>query len=250
MAWGYPDEPEHVIAGTAIHQRRRRIHCISSLGSWPVAVLLIAGVSDRFVAVLLSFWGPPGTWIFHWHSYAQTILSLMPVALAGARPPVLDAGTYPQLDGASPSSPPSTANILIVICLGGNLLPIIISLLVWANVVCWSFLLAGAIALTACFITLPFSNLSSSDIETRVRKRLLQAYIIAPHRSDQLQPLCGWHIRWQPFYLISQWFGAVWTVRRRRMSYTQSIKSVKYLYLYCAFITAPLVRKQFALPHY
>lgn len=61
----------------------------------------------------------------------------------------LDAGTYPSLMEAFPRSP-STANILIKAFVSGGqfLLPIIISLLVWANMwFGWSFLLAGAIML-------------------------------------------------------------------------------------------------------
>ncbi len=50
MAWGYPDEPEHVIAGTAMaYQCRAYLFASLSLGIGRLSVLLIAGMlSDRF----------------------------------------------------------------------------------------------------------------------------------------------------------------------------------------------------------
>lgn len=102
-----------------------------------------------------------------------------------------------------------------------------------------------------CFITLPFSTLSRSDIETQnLASACCRRTSLLPHRSDQLHPLWlyldGNLLPYQPVA------GAVWTVRRRNVVYPIH-QTVKYLYLRIAtvrFITARWSEKQFALPHY
>lgn len=67
--------------------------------------------------------------------------------LAGMANSFLDAGTYPSLMEAFPRSP-GTANILIkaFVSSGQFLLPLIISLLVWAELwFGWSFMIAAGI---------------------------------------------------------------------------------------------------------
>ncbi|VED35506.1 major facilitator superfamily protein [Escherichia coli] len=67
--------------------------------------------------------------------------------LAGMANSFLDAGTYPSLMEAFPRSP-GTANILITafVSSGQFLLPLIISLLVWAELwFGWSFMIAAGI---------------------------------------------------------------------------------------------------------
>ncbi len=80
-------------------------------------------------------------------------------------------------------------------------------------------------------------------LKPKSRKRLSQAYIIAPHRSYQLHPL--WLYLDGNLYLISQWL-AQYGQFVAGMSYTQSIKLLSIYTcgsLLCVFITAPLVRK-------
>ncbi|EFQ3473208.1 MFS transporter, partial [Salmonella enterica subsp. enterica serovar Bovismorbificans] len=125
---------------------------ISSLGIGRLSVLLIAGMlSDRFGRRPFIILGTACYLIFFIGIlYAQTIFVAYACGfLAGMANSFLDAGTYPSLMEAFPRSP-STANILIKAFVSGGqfLLPIIISLLVWANMwFGWSFLLAGAIML-------------------------------------------------------------------------------------------------------
>lgn len=81
--------------------------------------------------------------------------------LAGMANSFLDAGTYPSLMEAFPRSP-GTANILIkaFVSSGQFLLPLIISLLVWAELwFGWSFMLPQALCLlTLCFYTVVRSH--------------------------------------------------------------------------------------------
>lgn len=124
---------------------------ISSLGIGRLSVLLIAGMlSDRFGRRPFIILGTACYLIFFIGIlYAQTILSLMPVAFSGYGQQFFRCRYLSQFDGSLPSLP-STANILIKAFVSGGqfLLPIIISLLVWANMwFGWSFLLAGAIML-------------------------------------------------------------------------------------------------------
>ncbi|EFQ5286760.1 MFS transporter [Salmonella enterica] len=185
---------------------------ISSLGIGRLSVLLIAGMlSDRFgrrpfiilgIACYLIF--------FIGILYAQTICVAYACGfLAGMANSFLDAGTYPSLMEAFPRSP-STANILIKAFVSGGqfLLPIIISLLVWANMwFGWSFLLAGAIMLINALFLLrcPFPPYPGRILKPKISQA----------------PVAG-------------------------MSYTQSIKLLSIYTcgsLLCVFITAPLVRK-------
>lgn len=79
---------------------------ISSLGIGRLSVLLIAGMlSDRFGRRPLSFCNRLLPDFFIGILYAQTILSLMPVAFSGYGQQFLDAGTYPSLMEAFPRSP-------------------------------------------------------------------------------------------------------------------------------------------------
>lgn len=134
------------------YQCRRRIYCDLFAWYWPAKRF----VNRRYA--FRSLWSPS-----FYHSgdhllpdffigilYAQTIFVAYACGfLAGMANSFLDAGTYPSLMEAFPRSP-STANILIKAFVSGGqfLLPIIISLLVWANMwFGWSFLLAGAIML-------------------------------------------------------------------------------------------------------
>lgn len=123
---------------------------ISSLGIGRLSVLLMAGMlSDRYgrrpfiifgmICYLIFFVG-----IINTHSI---FIAYAFGFLAGMANSFLDAGTYPSLMEAFPRSP-STANILIkaFVSSGQFLLPMIISLLVWAELwFGWSFLLAAAI---------------------------------------------------------------------------------------------------------
>ena len=123
---------------------------ISSLGIGRLSVLLVAGMlSDRYgrrpfiilgmTCYLIFFIG-----IINTHSI---FLAYAFGFLAGMANSFLDAGTYPSLMEAFPRSP-STANILIkaFVSSGQFLLPMIISLLVWAEIwFGWSFLLAAAV---------------------------------------------------------------------------------------------------------
>ncbi|SUH37786.1 inner membrane transport protein YdiM [Salmonella enterica subsp. enterica] len=184
---------------------------ISSLGIGRLSVLLIAGMlSDRF-------WSPS-----FYHSgdrllpdffigilYAQTIFVAYACGfLAGMANSFLDAGTYPSLMEAFPRSP-STANILIKAFVSGGqfLLPIIISLLVWANMwFGWSFLLAGAIMLINALFLLrcPFPPYPGRIFEAQnLASACHRRTSLLPHRSYQLH-LYG-YISMATFYLISQW---------------------------------------------
>ena len=119
---------------------------ISSLGIGRLSVLLVAGMlSDRYgrrpfiilgmTCYMIFFIG-----IINTHSI---FLAYAFGFLAGMANSFLDAGTYPSLMEAFPRFP-STANILIkaFVSSGQFLLPMIISLLVWAELwFGWSFLL-------------------------------------------------------------------------------------------------------------
>lgn len=228
---------------------------ISSLGIGRLSVLLIAGMlSDRFGRRPFIILGTACYLIFFIGIlYAQTIFVAYACGfLAGMANSFLDAGTYPSLMEAFPRSP-STANILIKAFVSGGqfLLPIIISLLVWANMwFGWSFLLAGAIMLSSVFITLSFSTLSWSDIEAQnLASACHRRTSLLPHRSYQLHPLWlyldGNLLSYQPVA------GAVWTVRRRNVVYPIH-QTVKYLYLRIAtvrFYYCPAGQKNNSLYH-
>lgn len=224
---------------------------ISSLGIGRLSVLLIAGMlSDRFgrrpfiilgIACYLIF--------FIGILYAQTICVAYACGfLAGMANSFLDAGTYPSLMEAFPRSP-STANILIKAFVSGGqfLLPIIISLLVWANMwFGWSFLLAGAIMLINALFLLrcPFPPYPGRILKPKIS----QAPVAGAHHCsliDLISYTLYGYISMATFYLISQWL-AQYGQFVAGMSYTQSIKLLSIYTcgsLLCVFITAPLVRK-------
>ncbi|ECD7119464.1 MFS transporter, partial [Salmonella enterica subsp. enterica serovar Dublin] len=158
--------------------------------------------------------------------YAQTIFVAYACGfLAGMANSFLDAGTYPSLMEAFPRSP-STANILIKAFVSGGqfLLPIIISLLVWANMwFGWSFLLAGAIMLINALFLLrcPFPPYPGRILKPKIS----QAPVTGVHHCsliDLISYTLYGYISMATFYLLS-----IYTCGS----------------LLCVFITAPLVRK-------
>ncbi|EBC8874155.1 MFS transporter, partial [Salmonella enterica] len=224
---------------------------ISSLGIGRLSVLLIAGMlSDRFGRRPFIILGTTCYLIFFIGIlYAQTIFVAYACGfLAGMANSFLDAGTYPSLMEAFPRSP-STANILIKAFVSGGqfLLPIIISLLVWANMwFGWSFLLAGAIMLINALFLLrcPFPPYPGRILKPKIS----QAPVTGVHHCsliDLISYTLYGYISMATFYLISQWL-AQYGQFVAGMSYTQSIKLLSIYTcgsLLCVFITAPLVRK-------
>ena len=139
---------------------------ISSLGIGRLSVLLFAGLlSDRFgrrpfimlgmCCYMAFFFG-----ILHTNNI---IIAYVFGFLAGMANSFLDAGTYPSLMEAFPRSP-GTANILIkaFVSSGQFLLPLIISLLVWAELwFGWSFMIAaGIMFINALFLYHQLKRLS------------------------------------------------------------------------------------------
>lgn len=230
---------------------------ISSLGIGRLSVLLIAGMlSDRFGRRPFIILGTTCYLIFFIGIlYAQTIFVAYACGfLAGMANSFLDAGTYPSLMEAFPRSP-STANILIKAFVSGGqfLLPIIISLLVWANMwFGWSFLLAGAIMLINALFLLrcPFPPYPGRILKPKIS----QAPVTGVHHCsliDLISYTLYGYISMATFYLISQWL-AQYGQFVAGMSYTQSIKLLSIYTcgsLLCVFITAPLVRKNNSLYH-
>ncbi|WP_183074665.1 MFS transporter, partial [Salmonella enterica] len=202
---------------------------ISSLGIGRLSVLLIAGMlSDRFGRRPFIILGTACYLIFFIGIlYAQTIFVAYACGfLAGMANSFLDAGTYPSLMEAFPRSP-STANILIKAFVSGGqfLLPIIISLLVWANMwFGWSFLLAGAIMLINALFLLrcPFPPYPGRILKPKIS----QAPVTGVHHCsliDLISYTLYGYISMATFYLISQWL-AQYGQFVAGMSYTQSIK--------------------------
>ncbi|EMZ2961486.1 MFS transporter [Salmonella enterica subsp. enterica serovar Dublin] len=201
---------------------------ISSLGIGRLSVLLIAGMlSDRFGRRPFIILGTACYLIFFIGIlYAQTIFVAYACGfLAGMANSFLDAGTYPSLMEAFPRSP-STANILIKAFVSGGqfLLPIIISLLVWANMwFGWSFLLAGAIMLINALFLLrcPFPPYPGRILKPKIS----QAPVTGVHHCsliDLISYTLYGYISMATFYLLSIYICGS---------------------LLCVFITAPLVRK-------
>lgn len=159
----------------------------------------------------------------------------------------LDAGTYPSLMEAFPHSP-GTANILIkaFVSSGQFLLPLIISLLVWAELwFGWSFMIAAGImiinGLFLCRCTfpphpgrrLPAVNKTTTSARHRCSIIDLASYTLYGY------------ISMATFYLVSQWL-AQYGQFVAGMSYTMSIKLLSIYTvgsLLCVFISAPLIRK-------
>ncbi|CAD5944123.1 ydiM_1 [Escherichia coli] len=158
----------------------------------------------------------------------------------------LDAGTYPSLMEAFPRSP-GTANILIkaFVSSGQFLLPLIIILLVWAELwFGWSFMIAaGMMFINALFLyrctfpphpgrRLPVIKKTTSSTEHRCSIIDLASYTLYGY------------ISMATFYLVSQWL-AQYGQFVAGMSYTMSIKLLSIYTvgsLLCVFITAPLIR--------
>lgn len=221
---------------------------ISSLGIGRLSVLLFSGIlSDKFgrrpfiilgmLCYLAFFFG-----IINTHSI---VVAYAFGFLAGIANSFLDAGTYPSLMEAFPRSP-GTANVLIkaFISAGQFLLPMIISLLVWAEIwFGWSFLVAAAIMiLNGLFL------LRCTFPPHRARKSPPVADSTLKHHCSVIDlasyTLYG-YISMTTFYLISQWL-AQYGQFVVGMSYTESIKLLSVYTcgsLLCVFITAPLVRK-------
>lgn len=238
------------------YQCRRRIYCDLFAWYWSAKRF----VNRRYA--FRSLWSPSfyhsGDRLlpdfFHWHSLCSDDFVAYACGFSGYGQQFFRCRYLSQFDGSLPSLP-STANILIKAFVSGGqfLLPIIISLLVWANMwFGWSFLLAGAIMLiNALFYYAVLFHLSRSDIEAQnLASACHRRTSLLPHRSYQLHPLWlyldGNLLSYQPVA------GAVWTVRRRNVVYPIH-QTVKYLYLRIAtvrFITARWSEKQFALPHY
>ena len=201
---------------------------ISSLGIGRLSVLLFAGLlSDRFgrrpfimlgmCCYMAFFFG-----ILHTNNI---IIAYVFGFLAGMANSFLDAGTYPSLMEAFPRSP-GTANILIkaFVSSGQFLLPLIISLLVWAELwFGWSFMIAaGIMFINALFLyrctfpphpghRLPVIKKTTSSTEHRCSIIDLASYTLYGY------------ISMATFYLVSQWL-AQYGQFVAGMSYTMSIK--------------------------
>ncbi|POT57558.1 MFS transporter [Citrobacter amalonaticus] len=226
---------------------------ISSLGIGRLSVLFCAGLlSDRFgrrpfiilgmLCYLAFFFG-----ILNTHNI---IIAYAFGFLAGMANSFLDAGTYPSLMEAFPASP-GTANILIKAFVSGGqfLLPMIISLLVWAELwFGWSFIIAAAIMILnglflfrCTFPPHPGRKLPPAQIKPSRKPAEKHRCLLIDLVSYTLYG----YISMATFYLISQWL-AQYGQFVAGMSYTLSIKLLSIYTcgsLLCVFITAPLVRK-------
>lgn len=227
---------------------------ISSLGIGRLSVLFFSGVlSDKFgrrpfiifgmICYLTFFLG-----IINTHNI---LVAYAFGFVAGIANSFLDAGTYPSLMEAFPRAP-GTANVLIkaFISAGQFLLPLIISLLVWAELwFGWSFLIAAAIMLLNGVFLL------RCTFPPHQRRQVTAARpapdCVAPpvkHRCSVIDlasyTLYG-YVAMTTFYLISQWL-AQYGQFVVGLSYTASIKLLSVYTcgsLLCVLITAPLVRK-------
>lgn len=227
---------------------------ISSLGIGRLSVLLVAGMlSDRYgrrpfiifgmICYLIFFFG-----IINTHSI---VIAYAFGFLAGMANSFLDAGTYPSLMEAFPRSP-GTANILIkaFVSSGQFLLPMVISLLVWAELwFGWSFLLAaGIMAVNGIFLFRCRFPAHPGPKHSIMPSSSLQEPIQPKHGCSLLDlgsyTLYG-YISMATFYLVSQWL-AQYGQFVAGMQYTLSIKLLSIYTcgsLLCVFITAPLARK-------
>ncbi|QZN94358.1 MFS transporter [Symbiopectobacterium purcellii] len=228
---------------------------ISSLGIGRLSLLLLAGMlSDRFgrkpfvylgmVCYLGFFFGILGS---------QSIAAAYCFGfLAGMANSFLDSGTYPSLMEAFPSSP-STANILIkaFVSSGQFLLPMIISLLVWADLwFGWSFIIAAGIMLLngICLFRYPFPTHPGKVVRETLAAEAPVVRTTSQHACSLVDltsyTLYG-YIAMATFYLISQWL-AQYGQFVAGMSYTMSIKLLSIYTvgsLLCVVISAVLVRK-------
>ncbi|MEO3739928.1 MFS transporter [Kosakonia sp. WA-90] len=227
---------------------------ISSLGIGRLSVLFFSGVlSDKFgrrpfiifgmICYLTFFLG-----IINTHNI---LVAYAFGFVAGIANSFLDAGTYPSLMEAFPRAP-GTANVLIkaFISAGQFLLPLIISLLVWAELwFGWSFLIAAAIMLLngVFLLRCTFPPHQGRQV-TAARPAPDCAAPPVKHRCSVIDlasyTLYG-YVAMTTFYLISQWL-AQYGQFVVGLSYTASIKLLSVYTcgsLLCVLITAPLVRK-------
>ncbi|MCU6172808.1 MFS transporter [Citrobacter cronae] len=227
---------------------------ISSLGIGRLSVLLMAGMlSDRYgrrpfiiigmICYLIFFVG-----IINTHSI---FIAYAFGFLAGMANSFLDAGTYPSLMEAFPRSP-STANILIkaFVSSGQFLLPMIISLLVWAELwFGWSFLLAAAIMILNGVFLFRCRFPRHPGRQTSTKALPAQREIHQSEHRCSILDLASYtlygYIAMATFYLVSQWL-AQYGQFVAGMPYTLSIKLLSIYTcgsLLCVLITAPLARK-------
>ncbi|MGL6011634.1 MAG: MFS transporter, partial [Shewanella oncorhynchi] len=183
---------------------------ISSLGIGRLSVLLITGMlSDRFGRRPFIFLGIVCYLGFFFGILLSPTIIIAYVFgfLAGVANSFLDSGTYPTLMEAFPKSP-GTANILIKAFVSGGqfLLPMVISLLVWAEVwFGWSFLIAAGIMLLNGLFLLrcpfpahPVQRMAAkADNNADENRRCSTVDLIS-------YTLYG-YIAMATFYLISQW---------------------------------------------
>lgn len=227
---------------------------ISSLGIGRLSVLLLTGIlSDRFgrrpfiflgIACYLGFF----LGILFTHSI---IIAYVFGFLAGIANSFLDSGTYPTLMEAFPKSP-GTANILIKAFVSGGqfMLPMVISLLVWAELwFGWSFLIAAGIMLLNGLFLLrcPFPALPEWRVAAKRPEMPSHSRVNNPRCSivDLASYTLYGYISMATFYLISQWL-AQYGQFVAGMTYTMSIKLLSIYTtgsLMCVFITAALVKK-------
>ncbi|WP_447889318.1 MFS transporter [Serratia fonticola] len=225
---------------------------ISSLGIGRLSVLLITGMlSDRFGRRPFIFLGIVCYLGFFFGILLSPTIIVAYVFgfLAGVANSFLDSGTYPTLMEAFPKSP-GTANILIKAFVSGGqfMLPMVISLLVWAEVwFGWSFLIAAGIMLLNGLFLLrcPFPAHPGRRVATEPDLNADDN-----HRCsivDLISYTLYGYIAMATFYLISQWL-AQYGQFVAGMSYTMSIKLLSIYTigsLMCVFITAGLVKKRF-----
>ncbi|WP_192458196.1 MFS transporter [Musicola keenii] len=233
---------------------------ISSLGIGRLSLLLIVGVlSDRYgrkpfvylgiVAYLMFFLGIIST--------TSIVAAYCFGLLAGMANSLLDAGTYPSLMEAFPKSP-GTANVLIkaFISCGQFLLPLVISVLVWANLwFGWSFVLAAGIMVlnAVCLFKYPFPPHTrppvqiQADADSDVQPAADSAMTKGSNTYSMLD-LASFtffgYIAMATFYLVSQWL-AQYGQFVAGMPYETSIKLLSIYTigsLLGVFITAGLAK--------
>ncbi len=229
---------------------------ISSLGIGRLSLLLLAGMlSDRFGRKPFVYLG-----MICYIGFFFGILGSQSIAaaycfgfLAGMANSFLDSGTYPSLMEAFPSSP-STANILIKAFVSGGqfLLPMIISLLVWADLwFGWSFIIAAGIMLLngICLFRYPFPAHPGKPVRETLAVETPVIHTTTKQHACSLVDLTSYtlygYIAMATFYLISQWL-AQYGQFVAGMSYTMSIKLLSIYTigsLLCVVISAVLVRK-------
>ncbi|WJV61148.1 MFS transporter [Pectobacteriaceae bacterium C52] len=227
---------------------------ISSLGIGRLSLLLFAGsLSDRFGRKPFVYLG-----IIFYLVFFLGILGTKSIAvaycfglMAGMANSFLDSGTYPTLMEAFPNSP-GTANILIkaFVSCGQFLLPMVISVLVWANLwFGWSFLTAAGIMLlnAVCLFRHPFPPFRPTPKVDKKPNTSAQRRTngCTCSKLDLVSFIVYGYISMATFYLVSQWL-AQYGQFVAGMPYEMSIKLLS-LYtvgsLSGVFITASLAKK-------